>query len=120
MKSGGMRNSFIYLMILVAVVLVVVMLFRPSSAAGEISLAGVIQEAQAGNVQKIKVEGDILTVYMRDASTPIKSRKESASSVEEILRDNDVPIGGAQGVDIQVKGPGQFGNVFGVLFNLSF
>ncbi len=117
MKSGGMRNSFIYLMILVAVVLVVVMLFRPSSAAGEISLAGVIQEAQAGNVQKIKVEGDILTVYMRDASTPIKSRKESASSVEEILRDNDVPIGGAQGVDIQVKGPGQFGNVFGVLFN---
>jgi cell division protease FtsH len=116
MKSRGMRNSFIYLLILVAVVLVVVMMFRPSETAGEFTLAQVIEAAQEGRVERIEVEGDSLTVYLDDSTEPVLSRKESASSVEEILRDNGVAVGG-QGVDIKVVGPSQFGSVFGLLLN---
>lgn len=116
MKSRGMRNSFIYLLILVAVVLVVVMMFKPSETAGELTIAQVIAAAQDGNVKVIEVEGDSLTVYLNGQTEPVFSRKESSSSIEEILRDNGIAVGG-QGVDIKVVGPGQFGSVFGLLLN---
>ena len=47
MRSRGMRNSFVYLLILVAVVLVVVMLFKPSGESNEQPLSYVIEQAQA-------------------------------------------------------------------------
>ncbi len=117
MRSRGMRNSFVYLLILVAVVLVVVMLFRPSGGGTERDISFVISQAQAGNVQRIEVEGDNLTVTLKDSSTPITSRKESSSSIEQILRENSIPIGGDAGIEIQVSRPSQFGNVFGLLLN---
>jgi cell division protease FtsH len=110
-----MRNSFVYLLILVAVVLVVVMIFRPSGGGAERSLSDIIEEAKAGNVDTIAVEGDSLTVTLK-GGTVVSSRKESSSSIEEVLRDNGVPIGG-DGVEIEVSGPSQFGNVFGLLLN---
>jgi len=115
MRSRGMRNSFVYLLILVAVVLVVVMLFRPSGDSNEQDLSFVIAEAQAGNVQRIEVSGDALTVELKNNDV-VTARKESASSVEQILRENNVPIGG-DGVQIQVSSPSQFGNIFGLLLN---
>lgn len=117
MKSRGMRNSVVYLLILVAVVLVVVMLFRPSGSGAERDISFVIDEAQAGNVERIEVEGDNLTVFLNDSASPISSRKESSSSIEQILRENSIPIGGNGGVEINVSGPSQFGNIFGLLFN---
>jgi len=117
MKSRGMRNSMVYLLILVAVVLVVVMLFRPSGSGAERDISFVIDEAQAGNVERIEVEGDNLTVFLNDSASPISSRKESSSSIEQILRENSIPIGGNGGVEINVSGPSQFGNIFGLLFN---
>ncbi|MDA0353647.1 MAG: ATP-dependent zinc metalloprotease FtsH [Chloroflexi bacterium] len=116
MRSRGMRNSFVYLLILVAVVLVVVMLFRPSGTGNEKDISFVIEQAKAGNVQRIEVEGDTLTVELKDGD-PITSRKEASSSVEQILRENGIPVGGSSGVDISVSGPSQFGNVFGLLLN---
>ena len=116
MRSRGMRNSFVYLLILVAVVLVVVMLFRPSSSGNEQPFSYVISEALDGNVKEIAVEGDNLTVQLTDGST-ITSRKESSSSVETVLRENGVAVGGDTGVAISVGGPSQFGNIFGLLLN---
>ena len=113
-----MRNSFIYLIILVAVVLVVMMFFRPSSSSRDIPLSEVIAEAQQGNVQSIEVKGDNLVVQLRTQEEPLDSRKEEAASIEEILRDNGVPIGSGEGaVEIRVEGPSSFGNIFGLLFN---
>ena len=59
MRSRGMRNSFVFLLILVVVVLVVVMLFRPSGTGNEKDISFVIEQAKAGNVQRIEVEGDL-------------------------------------------------------------
>ena len=118
MNSRWMRNSFIYLIILVAVVLVVVMFFRPSSTARDISLSDVIREAEQGNVERIVARGTSLTVYLRSQGEPLGSRIEESSSIEAILRENGVPVGAAEGaVEISVEGPGQFGNIFGLLFN---
>ena len=118
MNSRWMRNSFIYLIILVAVVFAVVMFFRPSSSSRDIPLSQVITEAQAGNVELIEVSGDNLTVHLQGEQEPVRSRKEESSSIEEILRDNGVTVGtGEGGVQIEVDGPSSFGNIFGLLFN---
>ena len=116
--SRWMRNSFVYLLILVAVVLVVVMFFRPTSGSRDVPLSTVIAQAQAGNVEQIEVSGDSLLVKLKSEPEPVRSRKESAASVEEILRTNNVPVGtGQNAVEVVVKGPSQFGNIFGILFN---
>ncbi len=118
MSSRWVRNSFIYLLILVAIVLAVVMLFRPESGSREVPLSEVIGQAQAGNVERIEVTGDRLLVELRSEQEPVRSRKENSSSIEELLRDNSIPVGAGEGaVEVTVNGPGQFGNVFGLLFN---
>ena len=114
--SRSARNVGVYLLILVALVLVVVMVFRPSSTAGEKPLSYVIQQAQAGKVEAIQVEADRLKVKVRDQNEPIRSRKETTASIEEILRQNGVPVA-QSGIEITVRGPSQFGSVFGLLLN---
>ncbi len=117
MKSRWMRNSFIYLIILGAVVLAVVMFLRPSSNSREIPLSDVIAQAQAGNVVSIKASGDTLEVQLRGEREPLSSRKEESASIVEILRESGVPVTGEGAVEIEVSGPSQFGNIFGLFFN---
>ena len=117
MTSRFMRNSFIYLLILAAVVLVVVMFFRPATGSRELSITDVIAQAQAGNVEQIIVEGDRLVVSLRSEQEPVRSRKESAGTVEELLRENNIPTTGDGAVEIIVRGPSSFGSVFGLLIN---
>jgi cell division protease FtsH len=113
-----MRNSFIYLLILAAVVMLVVMFFRPASGSREVPISFVIEQAQAGKVETIEVTGDSLVVELTSEQEPVRSRKESAASIEEILRQNNVPVGTGDGaVEVTVRGPSQFGNVFGLLLN---
>ena len=118
LTSRWILNSFIYLLLLAAVVLVVVMFFRPATGSRDVSLAFVIEQAQAGNVQSIEVTGDSLVVRLNSEQEPVRSRKESSSSIEQILRENNVAVGTSEGaVEVLVEGPGQFGNVFGLLLN---
>ncbi len=117
MKSRWMRNSFIYLIILGAVILAVVMFLRPSSTSREIPLSDVISQAQAGNVVSIKASGDTLEVQLRGEREPLSSRKEESASIVEILRESGVPVTGEGAVEIEVTGPSQFGNIFGLFFN---
>ena len=118
MNSLWLRNSFIYLLILGAIALVVVMFFRPPAGGRDANISEVVQQAKDGNVEKITVTGDNLLAKLRGEDDEIRSRKEASSTMEEILRQNDVPVGtGVGAVEVQVKGPSQFGNMFGLLFN---
>ena len=115
MSTRSVRNVAVYLVILSALVLVLVVLLRPTSSNSE-PLSYVLSEARAGRVDRIEVRGDNLTVYIDGQSTPVTSRKESSSSVEEILRDSGVQVGPG-GVEIAIEGPSQFGNIFGLMLN---
>src|SRR5205807_1793855 len=64
------------------------------------------------------VTGDSLLVKNRGESEETRSRKESSSSVEDILQKNNIAVGsGKDQVEVIVKGPSQFGSIFGLLFN---
>ena len=96
MKSRWMRNSFIYMIILGAVILAVVMFLRPSSSSRDIPLSQVVEEAQAGNVDLIRVSGDTLEVHLQGEREPLSSRKEEGTSIAEILGDRGVAVGPAR------------------------
>ncbi len=112
MGSRWMRNSFIYLLILVAVIAIVVAFFRPASGTSQTEdLSTVIRDAKAGQISELKVIGDKIEVKTGDRE--YKSRKESGSSIFTILRDNGVDVAN---IPIEVKQPSSFGNWLGLLF----
>ncbi len=117
MGSRWMRNSFIYLLILVAVVAIVISLFRPSSGTETRDLSQVIEDARAGRIDTIQAKGDSLTIILKNNQQEYKSRKESGSSIVQILKDNGVEVGGQNGVNVEVKGSDSFGNWIGILIN---
>ncbi|MBI2935408.1 MAG: ATP-dependent zinc metalloprotease FtsH, partial [Chloroflexi bacterium] len=68
-----------------------------------------------GRVERIEVRGDDLTVITTDQLTH-KARKESGSSLLEILQRAGVETG-PKGVDVEVKGGSGWGGVFNILIS---
>jgi cell division protease FtsH len=110
MNSRWLRNGFIYLLILVAVVAIV---YSFLGGRGDGLKSKVITDGQNQDIEKITVDGDNLTVELDDGDK-YKSRMESDASIVEVLREEGVEVGGS-GVEVVVKQPSRFGNVFGIL-----
>ncbi len=116
MNSRWLRNGFIYLLILVAVVAIVVSLVSGGDSKESKDLSFVIAEAKAGNVEKIKVDGNNLAVTLTN-NTEIESRKEDGASIIDILKSEDVAVGGSDGVQVSVSSPSKFGSWLGILIS---
>ena len=116
MGSRRLRNSFIYLLITVAIVAIVVNLL--SGAVGgdqEIGINDVVAMTARGNVDTIEVKGDSLTILTTSGETLI-SRKESGSSIVEILQRGGVDLA-TSNVEIIPRGQSGLSSLLGVLFN---
>ncbi len=118
MDTKWSRNFFVYLIILVAVIALFVSMFP---AAGErepasVPLNDVITGVQQGKVKDITVTQDKLTVDFTDGRKAT-SRKESNSTIYQILADGGVSKDQIQNVRIEVKDPPQFSNWLGILAN---
>ena len=110
-----MRNSFIYFLITVAVIAIFFTVFQPSYGPQELAIGNVIELAKQGKLAKIEVSRDDLIVVTTGGDT-FRSRKESGSSMMEILQQAGVSPG-EQGMDLSVKGSTGLSNLFGVLIN---
>ncbi len=114
MGSRWMRNSFVYLLILVAVIAIVVAFFRPGSPANsKRDLSTVIADAKSESISKIQVDNNDLVVTKKDDTT-YTSRKETGSSIVEVLTTNGVDV---STIPIEIKKPSAFGNWFSLLLN---
>ena len=114
MSYRWMRNSFIYLLIIVALLAVVFTLLSPSMGGSEqVSINEVVAMAARGSVEAIEVKGDTLTVTTVSGET-LTSRKESGASVIEMLNQAGVDINLVQ---ISVKGSSGLASLFGALIN---
>ena len=116
MNSRWMRNSFIYLLIVVAVMAIFFnLLSQPLGGSKEIGLNQVISMAARGQLEKIEVKGDKLTVVTTGGES-FKSRKEEGASLVEILQGAGVdPV--SNKVEVLVKGSSGLSNLFGILIN---
>ncbi len=116
MSPRLMRNSFIYLLITVAVLAIFFTLFSDSlGGSQEIPVSEVLTRSLRGEVERIEVRGDRLSVFTT-AGNNFTSRKEQGASMIEMLSVAGVNTG-ASGVLVDVKGTGGLGSLFGILIN---
>ena len=109
-----MRRSLVYFLIIAGVTAVVFTLLSNSfGGSNELSINEVITMASRGQVESIEVKGDSLTVTTFSGET-YESRKESGSSIVEMLREAQVD---PSRVNVTVKGSGGLSAIFGLLFN---
>jgi cell division protease FtsH len=112
MGSRWMRNSFVYLLILVAVIVIVVAFFRPSGGSHpKEDLSTVIADAKTESIQKLVVENNKLTVTKKDKSV-YTSRKEEGASILSILSENNIDVAK---IPVEIKDPPRFGNWLGLI-----
>jgi len=115
MNSRWMRNGFIYLLIVVAVIAIFFTLFSDVSGSREIPIDDVVSMAKRGQIETIEVRGDRLTIITTRGET-LTSRKESNSSLVEMLQISGIdPL--AANLHIEVKGSSGLGSLFGILLN---
>jgi cell division protease FtsH len=114
MSNRWMRNSLVYLVIIVAVITIFFMFVdQPVDNSKEIGINEVVELAKnsSGSSRlEIEVKGDSLTIT--DGTNQFTSRKEEGSSIAELLGDADVP--GAN-YSVRVDSGGGFGSFFGIL-----
>jgi len=115
MDSRWLRNSFTYLLILVAIAAIFYTLFARSSGNTELDLSAVIDMAKKDQLASIEVKGDTLVVLTK-AGEKYTSHKESSASMLDILEKEGVEVGDG-GLSISVKEGSQFGSWLGLIIN---
>ena len=116
MSARWMRNSFIYLLIVVALIAILFTLFsEPLGGSREVPISQVISLAASGDVDVIEINGDKLTVLTNSGET-LTSRKEEGSSVAELLTNAGIdPVGNR--MELVVQGSSSLGSLFRIFIN---
>jgi cell division protease FtsH len=117
MYGRWLRNSFIYLLILVAIVAIVLTIFTSGgSDKQELPVSQFVQEAKAGRVTDLEVDERDLTFKLKDdaAEATYKTKLEDGDTLRSVLQDNRIPL---SDVPYSIKKDSQWGTVFGLFIN---
>ena len=114
-SNRWLRNSFVYLMIIIGVIVIFYTLM-PFGGDDEEPVSRVISLAKNNQLEKIEVNGDNLTVTRVDQST-FKSKLEKGDSITSLLLESGVEVGEPGVVEIQSKGSSGLSSFFGLLLN---
>lgn len=113
MKSRFMRNGFIYLLIVVAVLAIFFTLFSGVPGSEEIGINQVIEMARRGEIAEIEVRGDRLTVTT-SLQQQVTSRIEENATLQQTLYNSDID---PSSIPTRVVSSSGLGNLFGILIN---
>jgi cell division protease FtsH len=119
MEKKWLRNSFVYLIILVAIIALVFTVFQPGPGRGDqpLSLTQLAAMIKRGEVKTIEVTEDKLTVQLASGGQAT-ARKERVDALPQTLAPFGVTDQDLSRVDVKVVEPPQFSNWFGLLVNL--
>jgi cell division protease FtsH len=118
MDPKWLKNSFLYLLLLVGAIALFYMMVAGNGTQepGELTISQVVQHAKQGNLQSIEIEGDTLTVVKADDGAQYLSRKEPDSNIYQLFRDAGVSQAQIDQITIEAKEPPELGSWAGVLF----
>ncbi len=116
-NSRWLRNSFVYLMIIIGVIVIFYTLLPGLGDDQEVPITQVIGMAKSGEIREIVADGKKLTIYPKSDSDRFTSRTGDRTDIETILSDNGVELGTATGVQITHKGSSGLASFFGLLLN---
>ena len=115
-----MRNSFIYLLIIIGVVVIFYTLLPGFAGKDERPLTTVITMARNQEINEIVVEGERLTVVPGGSGSgrggQFTSRTGRDTDLIKILQDEGIKTGPG-GVQVRYKGSSGFGSFLGLMFN---
>ncbi len=110
-----MRNSFIYLLIIVAIVAIFFTMMGNLGGTEERDFSEVINLAKEDRVHKIEISGEKLTVETVNGEK-FNSRVGERTDVFKVLQDEGIELG-PSGVNVRFKSGGGMGSVFHILLN---
>ena len=116
MGSRWLRNGFIYLLILVAVVAIVYSFFGRSSGVETLTLTQVFDDARSGTIDELVVKGNTVTAKLA-GEDQYKVQKEEGSSMVELLEAKGIDVGGDSGIIFSVENSGGWGSWVGLFIN---
>ena len=131
MYSRWLRNSFIYLLVLVAVIAIVFAFFSGGDDRPTVPFSQVLRDAEAGDIERVVVDGTSLTVHY--AATDAQGREDVRKSrvgentdIEATFERRGVSIIGPvtedgvtqPGLFLEYEESGGFGPWLGLLLNL--
>ena len=115
-----LRNSLVYLLIIIGVVVIFYTLIPTFGASNELALTEVITKAKNQEISEIVVDGEKLTIIPRvtggNSATQYTSRIGRETDLMNLLVNNGVAIG-PSGVQVKFKSRGGLGSFFGILLN---
>ena len=114
MGNRWIGNTFIYLIIFVAVIAVFFMLFSPGQSGEESDLTSILVKAENGEIASITVDGDRLVATTRQTNQQLTATKEPGTSIFQILESAGINPA-EKGIIVEVKRSGGIGNLFGIL-----
>ncbi len=113
-SNRWLRNSLLYLLIVVAAIAIFYLFLNPSGDVQELSISDVVQLARTPGTDRVVIEvrGDALTV--KEGGKTYRSRKEPGSSLLQVMNQGNVD---PNRYEIDVKGSGGMSSLFSVLIN---
>jgi cell division protease FtsH len=118
--SSWSRNGFVYLIIILAVVALIYFNFVvPAEELPTVSINKVAGYLKAGQVRKITISGDDLTVWLTEGQQPakVRSRKEPGVGLTEMLTDLGVAPEELAAVEIVPERPSPWADIVPMLIN---
>ena len=115
MYGRWLRNSFIYLLILVAIVAIVFTVLRSGGEGSQdTTLDFFIAQAQAGTVESVDVDNSDLDFTLRNDTINYKAKIEEGDNVRQVLQDNGVVPGSANYPTVEIQEPSAWSRYFGL------
>ena len=119
-SNRWLRNSLVYLLIVIGVIVILYTLIPSFSAKSELALTEVITKAKNQEISEIIVDGEKLTIIPRitegAGTTQFTSRIGHDTDLLNLLVANGVDIG-LGGLKVTFKGTGGLGSFFGLMLN---
>jgi len=119
-NSRWLRNSLVYLLIIIGVIVIFYTLIPAFGSSKDLPITEVLTDARNGEVSEIIVDGDKLTVIPLISGgadgVQYTSRMDAQTDLMRLLADNDIATG-PTGVQVMFKGSGGLGSFLGLLLN---
>jgi cell division protease FtsH len=114
-SNKWVSNSFVYLIIFVAIVAIFFTLFSSGGNTQKIDLSAVLQMADNSQISKIVVDGDRLIITPKNNPTELLiAAKEPATSVYELFQAAGInPVD--KDIQVEIQRSSSLGTLFGVL-----
>ena len=119
-NNRWVRNSLIYLLIIIGVIVIFYTLIPSFGSSEQMSLKQVLDQSRGGQIKQIIVDGEKLTVIPTTGTggemVKYTSRIGKNTDLIQLLADHGA-LSGPTSPDVEYKGSSGFGSVFGILLN---